>query len=365
MKKFLLSAAVVAMTATYSFAQDEKELPEFPTEFEIESSSLNVTINQTHELDEDNGQTRVEITVTGTTSEDDLTLTFKLPEGFSNMIGGEMGVNAPEEPVRRKTYGMPTTDDESVKQMFSMFGVSDIKESTTVTFAADGVEHGGVYMLILKDDEGEAPEVDVMGAIMLSVTVEKKEGEEDPVVPETFTFTHDGGDGVTATFSPADEDEEMPAMIMVSGSANSSVVKFTIDIPEGWDGLYGTPMAPFGGGMGVNKRKAATVWVPISELEAEEENGKKIEGGVIEVPADGKQNMGSYMLYKGDMVDFANPLMIMSTLEEYKGSETGVSDISVEAGAARYFNLQGVEVSAPENGVFVKVSNGKATKVVK
>lgn len=38
---------------------------------------------------------------------------------------------------------------------------------------------------------------------------------------------------------------------------------------------------------------------------------------------------------------------------------------AVEEGAVRYFNLQGVEVSEPANGVFVRVANGKATKVVK
>lgn len=38
---------------------------------------------------------------------------------------------------------------------------------------------------------------------------------------------------------------------------------------------------------------------------------------------------------------------------------------AVEEGTVRYFNLQGVEVSEPANGVFVRVANGKATKVVK
>lgn len=38
---------------------------------------------------------------------------------------------------------------------------------------------------------------------------------------------------------------------------------------------------------------------------------------------------------------------------------------AVEEGDVRFFNLQGVEVSEPANGVFVRVANGKATKVVK
>ncbi|MDE6297393.1 MAG: hypothetical protein K2L89_06050, partial [Muribaculaceae bacterium] len=187
----------------------------------------------------------------------------------------------------------------------------------------------------------------------------------DPVVPETYTFTHDGGSGVNAVFMPADEDEVPFATIMVTGTPSASVVKLTINVPEGWDGFFGKPMGQFGG-MGVNKRKAAPMWTPISEMQAEDADAVKIEDGVIEIPADGKQNMGFYMLYKGDMAD-SNPdnaLMVMSTLSKYEDVETGVNEIAAETGAARYFNLQGVEVANPENGVFVKVANGKASKVV-
>lgn len=45
---------------------------------------------------------------------------------------------------------------------------------------------------------------------------------------------------------------------------------------------------------------------------------------------------------------------------------SGVDSIEVENdGEAVYFNLQGVRVDNPENGIFVRVANGKAVKVVK
>lgn len=44
---------------------------------------------------------------------------------------------------------------------------------------------------------------------------------------------------------------------------------------------------------------------------------------------------------------------------------SGVSAIAVENGEAVYFNLQGMQVENPVNGIFVKVCNGKAVKVVK
>ena len=43
---------------------------------------------------------------------------------------------------------------------------------------------------------------------------------------------------------------------------------------------------------------------------------------------------------------------------------TGVDTIGAEDGEAEYFNLQGVKVQNPEHGIYVKVQNGKAVKVV-
>lgn len=45
---------------------------------------------------------------------------------------------------------------------------------------------------------------------------------------------------------------------------------------------------------------------------------------------------------------------------------TGISDITVDAaGEAVYYNLNGVKIANPENGLFIKVQGGKATKVIK
>ena len=43
---------------------------------------------------------------------------------------------------------------------------------------------------------------------------------------------------------------------------------------------------------------------------------------------------------------------------------SGVEGIEVEAGEAVYYNLQGVKVANPENGVFIKVQGNKASKVL-
>lgn len=43
---------------------------------------------------------------------------------------------------------------------------------------------------------------------------------------------------------------------------------------------------------------------------------------------------------------------------------TAVAGLEVEDGEAVYFNLQGVRVAQPENGLYIRVQNGKATKFI-
>lgn len=44
---------------------------------------------------------------------------------------------------------------------------------------------------------------------------------------------------------------------------------------------------------------------------------------------------------------------------------SGIAGIEAENGEAVYFNLQGVRVENPENGIFIRVQNGKAVKIMK
>lgn len=44
-------------------------------------------------------------------------------------------------------------------------------------------------------------------------------------------------------------------------------------------------------------------------------------------------------------------------------AQVGVEGIEAENGKAEYYNLQGIRVENPENGMFIRVQNGKSTKV--
>lgn len=53
---------------------------------------------------------------------------------------------------------------------------------------------------------------------------------------------------------------------------------------------------------------------------------------------------------------------IPATLKMELDTNTGVDGIDSDVAPAEYFNLQGVKVANPENGIFIVVRNGKATK---
>lgn len=71
---------------------------------------------------------------------------------------------------------------------------------------------------------------------------------------------------------------------------------------------------------------------------------------VAKVTKNGATSTSTFLISKGTGDDFY--------------VSTGVDTIGAEDGEAEYFNLQGVKVQNPEHGIYVKVQNGKAVKVV-
>lgn len=50
--------------------------------------------------------------------------------------------------------------------------------------------------------------------------------------------------------------------------------------------------------------------------------------------------------------------------EKDETDESGITNIEDKNRTPRYFNLQGVETSKPDKGVFIKIANGKAVKII-
>lgn len=66
---------------------------------------------------------------------------------------------------------------------------------------------------------------------------------------------------------------------------------------------------------------------------------------------------GAVALFKGAVQVYPISYVLSSTV--------GIDSIEATEAAAEYYNLQGVRVANPEHGIFVRVQNGKAVKVVK
>ena len=56
--------------------------------------------------------------------------------------------------------------------------------------------------------------------------------------------------------------------------------------------------------------------------------------------------------------------LVNNTLKVSEGDTNAVSSINVENGAPVFYNLQGMKVANPEKGLYIKVVNGKASKVM-
>ena len=80
---------------------------------------------------------------------------------------------------------------------------------------------------------------------------------------------------------------------------------------------------------------------------------------------------GEYLIINGTTPWTVTPGMLYTiTVDLTKGLlsvsdiVTGIDEVGVDAGEAVYYNLQGVKVANPENGIFIKKQAGKTTKVI-
>lgn len=176
----------------------------------------------------------------------------------------------------------------------------------------------------------------------MTLVVTEKPVAADPELPKGLTGTSANGDIVWDA-----EEEALVAKIQ----SNESSATLTLEIPEGFDNfVWFVPEAsvePLG-------TRAALTWVPVSDAIAQ---GYTL-GNEITVPTNGNTYVGGAMLVKGE--NFTPDMLYRIEIT----AELSSSVDAIEAeGVAEYYTLQGVKVANPENGIFVKVVNGKASKV--
>lgn len=99
-----------------------------------------------------------------------------------------------------------------------------------------------------------------------------------------------------------------------------------------------------------------------STLDALVELGEPSQMFIFRAASGNAGSCNAWKIVPGDYdftVDFAN-----MTLTVVKAGTTGVSDITTAAEAPVYYNLQGVRVANPANGLFIEVRGGASRKVI-
>ena len=185
---------------------------------------------------------------------------------------------------------------------------------------------------------------------------------EVPAYPEYLTVTCDATDVTVSN----NNDYGMPAT-EISCKTTNNYVTVTFAIPEGWDALYHDPVVKDDSGISQDPLapSAETAeWVSTAEFV----QYGFVEGNTVEIPAvenptgyEEPVELQVYLAHKGQ-VDANNRYLVLVTA--VKDTNSAVEEVEVADADAVYYNLQGVEVENPVNGVYVKVANGKATKVV-
>ncbi len=337
MKKLLLLILTVCLSINLTKAQASD--PVFPSSFGVDLSVEGLEVTQTVDQDV------YTIVVEGECAEEEFTVTLAVPDGWDGFVGmTDVDYNPDYEPMKSRAAESEWVPVEALLE----FGM---KTGNSFTFPVDNDAHYAQLYLYKGDMADEANQV------VVEIYVEKKEGSADPVFPESFDITVDS-ETVTVT-QGIDEDNEQYT-IMVNGTTTADNVTLSFNLPEGWDGLIGGVM-DFGGMM---VKSRSEFWPTIEEYAAELPGYgiQDVMQGKELVFSAGEGLMGLFCLYADGKVDVEHGIMVV--VDVVKSGQSGIGSIEVDGAASRYFNLQGVEVDAPENGVFIKITDGKASKVL-
>lgn len=251
----------------------------------------------------------------------------------------EFAENTPEE---KQSVDIKLPDGSSIA-LYNQFGIAPVAAGTYNVVAAVTLYKDAVQLYPIEYKEAE--------------------GDVDPVFPESFVITHNGSDeSITIT----QQEQYGEFYINVDGSVAADNFVMTIEVPKGYTTFMFTDDDPdveisssASGDISTMMRRANTpYWLPIADSLA---YGYAL-GNVLSVKANNVKAMPYGYLVKGDQFDTNNCINVNVRVDK---QIVGVEAIEAAEEGARYFTMDGVEVKNPAEGIYIKVVDGKATKVVR
>ena len=180
--------------------------------------------------------------------------------------------------------------------------------------------------------------------------------QDEPVYPKTLDFTLNGEKelaGVSVSQTPVPYDGAECLTINITGECDANAITMNFVTPEGWD--YALINSVIGGADTPFMTRSGNHWFPINKMES----GYK-KGNSFKFPVDGKESYGTIYLVNGENIwDISIDITF-----KVAPKTSAVESINSIDGNAEYYNLNGSKISKPSNGLYIKVADGKATKVV-
>ena len=309
--------------------------PIFPEEFVITTDPADLEVEQIP-AEEFMGVMPYTIVVNGKCTEKTATITIEVPEGWTNFIWQNQDISFGSKKKAKAEW-------ESKADLIA----EGYTEGNVIELPVDSRSH--IYYLYLCNGD----QVDTANDIQLDVMLNRH--FPDLTFPEKFDIT-------LSSEGPKVEQasEEWEFEINITGECMGETLTATFAVPEGWDGIIGATDADVED-PDINplstRAEEDLIFMPLEVVENGDVPLKKT--NEFTFAADGEEHYGMAFLYKDDMACYKQINMTVKVLNK----QSGISNIDAADSEVRYFNLQGVEVANPENGVYVKVANGKASKV--
>ncbi len=258
--------------------------------FVVTTSSKSLEVSQ----EDFDGSTIV--TVTGTCTDKEYTVTVETPDGYDGFLGySDLDMNPDLDPLKK----LNAPEWESVEDMLA----DGLKKTNSLTFPVDGEEHWGQLIPYVGD------KADVANAVNIETYVTSLQ------IPTEFEVSTSNA---TLTVDQAYNSEEERYKIAVTGELSAKSYTVAIDVPEGWTGFMA--LAHDDESVTMLKKVAANTgndWMPVSEFE---NAGYKSASVFTFKNNDEKQYVDLY-LYAGDKVDYNAYIQLMTDVKKVESND--------------------------------------------